>query len=306
MKKSPPKTTGKTEISPLEIVQALVGLELTETDEPVLDFFNFFSNQVPVGAAYFIHVLPKIDFFNEDQDNQPFEIDKGVPQRIEQMIKDRLSAENSSFVDFDIKEGDTLEEILIDSEDIGADLVVIGQSSETETHGVLAKNLIRKVKGNALIVPDQAKASIKRILIPIDFSANSIRALQTAIALTKRLHEPAELICLNVYDMPNLSVYKIGKTRDQLKDMLEEDRNNAFKAFLHTYAPEVEDEIQTVLVERDLPGISRYIVDFAEENTIDFIIMGAKGHSKVDLLLMGSVTEKLLTLNKKIPTLVIK
>jgi nucleotide-binding universal stress UspA family protein len=312
MKTSNQETAEKAIIQPFEVVQALVALELAEVDEPVLNFFDFFSSQVPVGAAYFIHVLPKIDFFDESLEGNggrgahPYEIDRSVLERMELKIKDRLSGTSSIYTEFDIKEGDPLEEILKDAEDIGADLVVIGQRTETEAHGILAKNLVRKVKGNALVVPDQATDSIKKILIPIDFSANSIRALQAAIAMNKRLYKPAELICLNVYDMPNLSVYKTGKTREQLKNMLEEDRNNAFKAFLHTYAGEVEDQIQTVLVERDLPGIARYILDFADENGIDFVVMGAKGHSKVDLLLMGSVTEKLLTLNEKIPTLVVK
>ena len=312
MKTPSQNSTEKVLISPFEVTQALVALELADADEPVLNFFDFFSSQVPVGAAYFIHVLPKIDFFNEDLErngmrgDHPYEIDRDVLQRMELKIKDRLPRENSIYVEFDIKEGDPLEEILKDAEDIGADLIIIGQRSETEAHGILAKNLVRKAKGNALVVPDRTQAAIKNILIPIDFSANSIRALQSAIALNKRLHQPAKLICLNVYDMPNLSVYKIGKTREQLKEMLEEDRHNAFKAFLHTYASEVEDDIQTVLVERDLPGIARYILDFADHHAIDFIIMGAKGHSKVDLLLMGSITEKLLTLNEKVPTLVVK
>lgn len=311
MKTPSQNTLDKAGIQPYEVVQALVALELADADEPVLNFFDFFSSQVPIGAAYFVHVLPQIDFFTQEARNggrgaHPYEIDRDTLDQMEMKIKDRLPRDNSIYVEFDIKEGDPLEEILKDAEDVGADLVVIGQRSDTEAHGVLAKNLVRKVKGNSLIVPDQAQSTIKKILVPIDFSANSIRALQTAIALNKRLYEPAQLVCLNVYDMPNLSVYKTGKTREQLKGMLEEDRTNAFKAFLHTYASEVENEIETFLVERDLPGIARYILDFAEETGIDFIVMGAKGHSKVDLLLMGSVTEKVLTLNDKLPTLVVK
>ena len=308
MKTPTPHTVEKGSIRPFEVVQALVALELADVDDPVLSYFDFFADQVPVGAASFVHVLPKIDFFNDtsDRNTHPYEIDRDILRKMEVKIRERLPRETSVYVEFDVREGNPLEEILKDAEDISADLVVIGQRSETETHGILAKNLVRKVKGNALIVPDRTQADIKRVLIPIDFSANSIRALQTAIALNKRLHEPAQLICMNVYDMPNLSIYKTGKTREQLKRMLEEDRNSAFKAFLHTYASELEDQIQTVLIERDLPGIARYILEFSGDNGIDLIVMGAKGHSKVDLLLMGSVTEKLLTLNDKIPTMVVK
>ena len=55
-----------------------------------------------------------------------------------------------------------------------------------------------------------------------------------------------------------------------------------------------------------MPWIPHYIKEYAEENEVDFIVMGAKGHSKVELLLLGSVTEKLLSINNSIPTLIVK
>jgi nucleotide-binding universal stress UspA family protein len=306
MKTSPAAVKETTDSLSLEIVQALLALELADVDHPMLDFFNFFSSQIPVGAAHLIHVLPNIDFFHETNGLSPYEIDQEVINRMEEEIKGRLPGNHSIYLQFDIKQGDPLEEILRDAEEIDADLVVMGNRSDTEVHNVPAQNLVRKVKGNALVIPDQAKPQITHILVPIDFSANSIRALQAALALNQQLDKPARITCVNVYDMPNLSVYKLGRSREQLKALIEEDRNSAFQAFLHTYAGEQEENIQTALIERDLPGISRYIYDYAQEKGADLVVMGAKGHSKVDLLLMGSVTEKWLSINDKIPSLIVK
>ena len=47
-------------------------------------------------------------------------------------------------------------------------------------------------------------------------------------------------------------------------------------------------------------------MDYAYDKKADLIVMGAKGHSQVELLLMGSVTEKVLAVNESIPTLVVK
>lgn len=299
-------------IPPFEVTQAMVALELSKTDEPVLAYFDFFARQIPVPAAYFLHVLPKFDLFDTvlDQDSPmtvgDYELNQEVIERMENKIKERLSKKNSIYVEFDVKEGDPLEELLKDAEDVGADLLVIGQKTETDYHGIMARNLVRRTPGNALVVPDQAQPTLRRMLIPIDFSDNSVRALQTAVAINKRLEEPAELICLNVYELPNLSVYKASKTPEQFKKMMEADRENAFRAFIDTYAPEVKDSVRTELVSRDLPGIGRYIYDFAEEEEVDFIVMGAKGHSKVELLFIGSVTEKVLALNDKMPVLIVK
>ncbi|HKK80015.1 MAG TPA: universal stress protein, partial [Phaeodactylibacter sp.] len=139
-----------------------------------------------------------------------------------------------------------------------------------------------------------------------DFSENSIKALRTAIALNESLSEPAKITVLNVYEMPNLSVYKIQRTREQFERMLQKDHEEAMNAFLNTQVPDYRDQLETKLIMQKTPGIAQYIMDVAEEYEGDFIVMGAKGHSKVELLLLGSVTEKLLGLNEHIPTLIVK
>lgn len=47
-------------------------------------------------------------------------------------------------------------------------------------------------------------------------------------------------------------------------------------------------------------------MEYALATNIDFIIMGAKGHSKIKLLMMGSVAEGMLSSNKFLPTLIIR
>ena len=184
--------------------------------------------------------------------------------------------------------------------------MVIGQKSGASQHGILAKNLARRLDSNALVIPDLAQSRIRTILVPVDFSGNSARALRAVVAINRRLDKPARIVALNVYEMPNFSVYRIQKTRQQLKRMIEADRQEAFTHFLRTFVGEDHEMIETALTEREAPGIAHYLIDFARENQVDFIVMGAKGHSKVELLLLGSVTEKILNDNESIPTLVVK
>jgi nucleotide-binding universal stress UspA family protein len=157
-----------------------------------------------------------------------------------------------------------------------------------------------------LIIPENSPLKIERIVAPIDFSAHSIEVVRTALALRKRLQPKPEIIALNVYEMPNLSVYRIQKTREELKRIMEEDRQAAFDAFLRQHANNERKYITTALIEQQKPGIANYLIEFAAEKSADLIIMGAKGHSKVELLLLGSITEKLLSENENIPVLVVK
>jgi nucleotide-binding universal stress UspA family protein len=310
--KSDAKATTTKGLEPLKIRQAFVALELGATDGPILDYLNFLTNEVPTSAAYFLHVLPKFDLFNTmfEQGGESlisnFELNDEVIRRMSHEIKENLTKRNAIYVEFDVKEGDPLEELLEDAEEVNADLAVIGQKTGAARHGILAKNLARKTKCNALIVPDSAKPQLKKIMVPVDFSLDSVKALQTAIRLNAQLSEPAEIVCVNVYEMPNLSIYKIQKTQEQFKKMIEADRQAAFKNFLEKYAADASSSISTVLLEKQRPGIANYLYDYATDNAIDLVVIGAQGHSNVELMLLGSVTEKFLALNEEKPTLVVK
>jgi nucleotide-binding universal stress UspA family protein len=48
------------------------------------------------------------------------------------------------------------------------------------------------------------------------------------------------------------------------------------------------------------------LVEYAEKNKYDLIIMGSKGHSKLALLLMGSMTEKVVSQTESVPVLIVK
>lgn len=292
--------------SGFEVVQAMVGLEMSLSDQKVLEYLQFFSESVPMSATYFLHVLPRFDFFGTDNDGRDVEIlSETLTNRMEESIRRHFPARKSLYIEFDLREGDPLEELLADAKNVKADLVVIGQKSGEGHHGILARNFVREVAVNALVVPDIAPKKIEHILVPIDFSVNSIRALQTAVGLRKRFGAHVKISCVHVYDLPNMSSYHSSKTPDQMKEMLEADRMEAFQAFLHTYAPG-ETGIETGLIYRDGPGTANYIFGYAHDHKADLIVQGAKGHSKVERLLLGSVSEKLLTLNRAIPTLLVK
>lgn len=305
-------TSKSQKIEPFQIRQGMLALELGSTDSKTLEYLDFLTNQVPTGAIYFLHVLPRFDVLNSMLGRQGegmvsnYEINDEVVAKMEEEIRTRMSTHEGMHVQFDVKEGAPLEQLLEDAKDVQSDLVIIGQKSGVSRHGILAKNLARRAPGNTLIVPDQSKVQLRRILVPIDFSQHSINAMRTALSLNESLEQPAEIVAVNIYEMPNLSVYKIQRTRAQFEKMLRKDHEEAFEAFLNTHFPDHKDQIRIELIMQEAPGIAQYVMDFADEQEADMIIMGAKGHSKVELLLLGSVTEKLLAINEHIPTLVVK
>ncbi len=306
------KAVSKVFIEPMEVTQALVGLGLDNSDASALRYFNFFTKKVPTTAAYFMHVVPKFNLMNAmykketQQLSSKVSISDSMIKRMEERINTLFLQKEKLYVEYDVKEGNPLEEMLKSSEELKIDLLVIGQKKNKPNTNILAKNLARKTSSNALVIPEDAPEDISNILVPIDFSPNSVRALQAAISLHKRLDNPAPITCLNVYSIPSLQHFKIDAGWIQTKKTVESNIRDGFEAFLASYAGDYKNQIKVDLVEKTQPGIAQYIMDYATANGNDFLCLGAKGHSNVHLLLMGSVAEELLDSNGTIPTLIVK
>jgi nucleotide-binding universal stress UspA family protein len=301
----------KPAVSPFEVNYLLAALEMGKADESVLRFLQFMTKLLPVKSVNFLHVLPKLDLYYTDigQNTQSlmqnFEHQDEVAEEMRLKVSRYLDAENGPLVHFSTKNGNPLEEVLQEARISGADLLVVGQRSGSGNHGILARNLVRKSSGNTLIIPEQSRASLQTIVVPVDFSAHSLRALELAIGINRSLVKKAKIICVNVFELPAVFSYKVRHSYEALKQMMEEDRMAAFKDFLSGYALE-EEHIEMALIEQGYGNIGAFLYQFCEDHHADLIVVGAKGHSKVELLLLGSVTEKLLTLNQNIPTLVVK
>ncbi len=299
-------------IQPFKVSQAVAAIGLAESDDKVLGYIDFLARQIPIQKAEFLHVLPTFDLFTTLFEKEGkglvsnYELNEEAIREMKKATQERLAKQNIGKVSFDVREGDPLEELLKEVEETDADLTIIGQRGATSQHGILARNLARKTTGNALIIPEEAKKTITRILVPVDFSPSSVKALQIAVGINRQLKEPAEIVCLNVFEMPSVASVYIRKTTEELKQMIKNDRMESFRQFLRTYAPEDAGRIKTELIENKVGDIGTYIMDYATKIGSDMIIIGAKGHSRVERLLLGSVTERMLSENETIPTLVVK
>lgn len=294
-------------IVPYSIRQLVVGLELGQTDDQLIAYTQYLTRQIPTSAAHFAHVIPApqvLEAFYEDLAGR-FDVKDSILKNLDQAVA-KFFARQQLRPTYGAIEGHPLKELIGIAEKREADLILIGQKANTYEHGILAKNLARQSAINTLIVPEKADVKITKILVPIDFSPNSVKAFQTAFSMQQRLGDQVTLSCLNVFDMPNLSAYNVGRSPEKFKEWIIESRKEAFENFFNAYAPKQENKIPGVLIERQGPGLSNYIFNYAKENDFDLIVIGAKGHSSLERLLMGSVTEKLLAINETIPTLVVK
>jgi nucleotide-binding universal stress UspA family protein len=126
-----------------------------------------------------------------------------------------------------------------------------------------------------------------KILVPVDGSEQSMRAVDYAIELAKKYH--AELIALTVSHIP-LSSYGFRSRPDTVKHEKEKETLESKEWFLNIEEAAKENNIslKTDLVDSQM-SVEGTIVEYAESQHIDLIVLGTTGRSGFKKLLLGSV-----------------
>ena len=68
----------------------------------------------------------------------------------------------------------------------------------------------------------------------------------------------------------------------------------------------IRGKLRAAYRKKTVPRVSQYIVEAAEAENAGLIVIGAKGHSRLERLVLGSVTERLVSANQRVPVLVVK
>jgi nucleotide-binding universal stress UspA family protein len=139
-----------------------------------------------------------------------------------------------------------------------------------------------------------------KILVPIDGSENSLRALKHGLFLGSKVG--AKLVVLYVLDTPPLPFVQSEKVIDSVNESFEKESEKVF-AKVDSEAQNYDITYETVLLEGH--HISSLINEYADQNDIDAIIIGSRGHGKVKTAILGSVSQNVLHHTKK-PVLIIK
>jgi nucleotide-binding universal stress UspA family protein len=142
---------------------------------------------------------------------------------------------------------------------------------------------------------------MKRILVPCDFSVTARQAYTFALDIAKKTD--AEVFVLNAIDIPMPEAYSSGVpaylTQDGW-DRLTRDAKEEFQKMKNEHRHQSDVTFRIVM-----GPATTGILDFIEDNQIDLVIMGTKGVSGFDEVMIGSNTEKVVRYSK-VPVFVVK
>jgi nucleotide-binding universal stress UspA family protein len=129
---------------------------------------------------------------------------------------------------------------------------------------------------------------ISRVLVAIDGSDSSMNAADNAISICKKYN--AELYAVHIIhtDVDLLGPHETSELMVKMRDEGERYLNK-----VEIKANENNLQIKTEIISST--NISGGILEYAEENIIDLIVVGTRGGSGFKKLLLGSVASHLVT-----------
>jgi nucleotide-binding universal stress UspA family protein len=156
-------------------------------------------------------------------------------------------------------------------------------------------------------LPETTKGRFSKILAAVDGSEESFKAAEYAIEITKKYS--GQLIALTVLDISkpkHLSSTFITAPTYGIRE-LEEEKKEA-QQWLDKIANVVSEKGNNIEFKSQIENsmsVEGTIVNYAEEENIDLIVIGTRGRSGFTKLLLGSVASKVVTYAKS-PVLVVK
>ena len=162
------------------------------------------------------------------------------------------------------------------------------------------------------------QTKVSKILVAIDGSEMSMRAAAYAIDIANikgKEEENVQLIGLTVIDLTNLSysffatasgyyeAEKLEEKRKEAQQLLDKVEKLAVKE--NNTNNNVNIQFKSEIIEDPISRIGSSIVDYAERENVDLIVIGTRGRTGFKKMLLGSVASDVVTY-AHCPVLVVK
>ncbi|MBA6138314.1 MULTISPECIES: universal stress protein [Pseudomonas] len=191
-----------------------------------------------------------------------------------------------------VASGSVTTEITRVVQDKHSSLLVCGARGQSVARRLLLGSTVQKMLSRMpcplLVVKPAPRDAYRTVLVPVDFSPVSLRA----IALARRIAPQAEIILLHVYEAPFESSVRFAHidhdTLTHYRNVIRKDAVTQLAAL--SKAAGMPDARQ-IVVHGD-PGWR--IAEQEQELECDLIVVGKQGTSALEELLVGSVTKHVL------------
>lgn len=253
----------------------MVGLTRTNTDEGLIRYVSMVARLGAAKKIRFVHVLPDSAEISPEQDHDSIRAE--LLAKVQPHFQDMSGAVE---VSCDLLHGPLLDQLLAYAAAQQVDLLLVGSG----TRRTLARRLAMKVPCSIWMVPEAASGTLRRILIPIDFSEEAADALRVAASLARHSGH-AGCMALHVYFNEAVITYE-GYDR-----VVRGQEQKAYRQFL---APIDCQGVKINPLFEEGANVAHVIARAVERHNVDLVVMATRGRSRSAAILLGSVTEEMI------------
>lgn len=215
-------------------------------------------------------------------------------QQLQQLLPSDIDPER---VAIKVVVGTPLDEILKEVSHQEPHLLVLGvtgSSGSAQGAGTLATKCIRKAKSNVLLVHEQHSGPFRTVVVCVDFSDTSKRALAEAVCLARR--DNSDLHILHVYYGPWHTLHYRSPT-PEADPAFQRQYINRLQRLLEGFVDQFSAELDGVRYQNCLhehQSYGRGIVEYAKEHDAELIVLGTLGKTNLSYMVLGSTAERVL------------
>jgi nucleotide-binding universal stress UspA family protein len=271
----------------------MIGLAGTEQDGELIRYSAMLAGLAGVREMHFVHVLPHQPVHSSREVGPSYD---SAVELIRGSVAEHLGdAPWQTAISYHVLSGDRVDRLLEFAAEHENDLVVVGHRKSQSGRRSLARRLAMKAPCSVWMVPEGSAATLKRVLVPVDFSEPAADAVSVATALAN-LSGERDCIGLHVY------FNEAATTYDEYDEVIRGREKEAFSRFI---APINLHGVYVKPLFEEGANVAQVIGRVAEKHGVDLIVMGTRGRSRSAAILLGSETEHTI-MESRIPVLAVK
>lgn len=289
----------------------LVALDLSPMDAYLIEYARKVADVFHSSHIYFVHIIPDLSLPESAQleFRQRFAPETPIDEQVKKQLMNNIEAHwgksGHTRWSIDVIEGKPYSQLLRWLEIKKIELLVIGQKQESSGSGITSRKLANNAGCSVLFVPEKKPREGSHLLVPVDFSKDSAKALRLALDWKLKSGEGARVTALHITDLIAAGYYLNRQEFENFNRFLTDTAMESFNRFLADFDLPAE-QLEEQLLRNDEGSISDRIIEFAREDNADWIVVGAQGHGAIERFFFGSITEKLVSQPLPAPTLVVR
>ncbi|NBC04594.1 MAG: universal stress protein [Bacteroidetes bacterium] len=254
----------------------LACLDLSKMDEILVGYSSFLSSVEEPKTITFLHVIESgptamgiIDQFPEIETKEEFE--EIIRNELNEKIDEHFS-DSSIETRLIIKEGKPTDQIIQVVNSLEPDLLLMGKKVGYAGEGVIPKRILKYVPTSLLFIPENCRYNLENILVPVDFSEQSAKGLETA----RELVQNGTITAQHIYEYrAQFFPYMLSEEEKQQIDQ------------------EISKKKDTFIEEYEIPGDVNFVLSQRKQGRLADIVYGQSISQQSDMIIVGSKIKKL-------------